>query len=134
MGPSIKDVGTFLAIFDTPLPHVRILTLIYLASTFWYLATSKFETPFPPKIFWRPLWMAPILKTELILLYTPAHAPLGLMVCAKSILVIGSKTVGLTGKKTVMGFAGIPLWRHPNQTIKQASIFPTNIFNFPVAL
>ena len=33
-GPSIKDVGIFLAIFDTPLPHVGILTLIYLTSTF----------------------------------------------------------------------------------------------------
>ena len=33
-GPSIKDVGIFLAIFDTPLPHVGILTLIYLISTF----------------------------------------------------------------------------------------------------
>ena len=29
-GPSIKDVGIFLAVFDTPLPHVGILTLIYL--------------------------------------------------------------------------------------------------------
>ena len=27
-GPSIKDVGIILAIFDTPLPHVGILTLI----------------------------------------------------------------------------------------------------------
>ena len=33
-GPSIKDGGIFLAIFDTPLPHVRILTPIYLTSTF----------------------------------------------------------------------------------------------------
>ena len=33
-GPSIKDVGIFLAVFDTPLPHVGILTLIYLTSTF----------------------------------------------------------------------------------------------------
>ena len=32
-GPSIKDVGNFLAVFDTPLPHVGILTLIYLTST-----------------------------------------------------------------------------------------------------
>ena len=31
--PSIKDVGIFLAVFDTPLPHVGILTLIYLIST-----------------------------------------------------------------------------------------------------
>ena len=29
-GPYIKDVGIFLAVFDTPLPHVEILTLIYL--------------------------------------------------------------------------------------------------------
>ena len=34
LGPSIKDVGIFLAVFDTPLPHVGILTLIYLTSTF----------------------------------------------------------------------------------------------------
>ena len=27
-GPSIKDVGIFWAIFDTPLPHVGISTLI----------------------------------------------------------------------------------------------------------
>ena len=33
-GPSKKDVGIFLAIFDTPLTHVGILTLIYLFSTF----------------------------------------------------------------------------------------------------
>ena len=33
-GSSIKDVGTFLAVFDTPLPNVGILTLIYLTSTF----------------------------------------------------------------------------------------------------
>ena len=33
-GLSIKEVGIFLAIFDTPLPHVGILTLIYLTSTF----------------------------------------------------------------------------------------------------
>ena len=33
-GSSIKDVGFFLAVFDTPLPHVGILTLIYLNSTF----------------------------------------------------------------------------------------------------
>ena len=34
MGPSIKAVGIFLAVFDTPLPHVEILTLIYLTSIF----------------------------------------------------------------------------------------------------
>ena len=34
LGSSIKDVGIFLAFFDTPLPHVGILTLIYLTSTF----------------------------------------------------------------------------------------------------
>ena len=34
MGPSIKDVGIFLAFFDNPLPHVGILTLIKLTSTF----------------------------------------------------------------------------------------------------
>ena len=33
-GPSIKDVRIFWAVFDTPLPHVEILTLIYLTSTF----------------------------------------------------------------------------------------------------
>ena len=33
-GPSIKDVRIFLAVFDTPLPHVGILTLINLTSTF----------------------------------------------------------------------------------------------------
>ena len=33
-GPSIKDVGIFLAIFYTPLPHVGILTLIFLTSIF----------------------------------------------------------------------------------------------------
>ena len=33
-GPYIKDVGIFLAVFYTPLPHVGILTLIYLTSTF----------------------------------------------------------------------------------------------------
>ena len=33
-GPSIKDVGIFLAIFDTPLPHVGISTLICLTPTF----------------------------------------------------------------------------------------------------
>ena len=33
-GPSIKDVRIFLAVFDTPFPHVGILTLIYLTSTF----------------------------------------------------------------------------------------------------
>ena len=33
-GPSIKDVRNFLAVFDTPLPNVGILTLIYLTSTF----------------------------------------------------------------------------------------------------
>ena len=31
---SIKNVGIFLAVFDTPLPHVGILTLIYLTSAF----------------------------------------------------------------------------------------------------
>jgi hypothetical protein len=35
-GPSIKDVGIFLAVFDTPLPHVRILTLIYLTPLLRY--------------------------------------------------------------------------------------------------
>ena len=63
MGPSIKDVGIFLAVFDTPLlHHVEILTLIYLTSTFLYLATSEFKThpPPPPQIFRRLLWMAPI--------------------------------------------------------------------------
>ena len=34
LGPSIKDVGIFLAIFDTPLPHAGISTLIYLTPTF----------------------------------------------------------------------------------------------------
>ena len=29
-----KEVGIFLAIFDTPLPHVGNLTLTYLTSTF----------------------------------------------------------------------------------------------------
>ena len=58
MGPSIKDVGIYLAVFDTPSPHVEILTLIYLISTFQYLATSEFETPLPPEIFRRLLWMA----------------------------------------------------------------------------
>ena len=33
-GPSIKDVGIFWAIFDIPLPHVGISTLICLTSTF----------------------------------------------------------------------------------------------------
>ena len=33
-GASIKDVRIFLAIFGTPLPHVGILTLIYLTFTF----------------------------------------------------------------------------------------------------
>ena len=33
-GPSIKDVIIFLAAFVTPLPHLGILTLIYLVSTF----------------------------------------------------------------------------------------------------
>ena len=33
-GPSVKEVGIFLTIFDTPLPHVGILTLIYLTFTF----------------------------------------------------------------------------------------------------
>ena len=33
-GPFIKDVGIFLAVFDTQLPHVGIWTLIYLTSTF----------------------------------------------------------------------------------------------------
>ena len=33
-GPSIKDIGNVLAVFDTLPPHVRILTLIYLTSTF----------------------------------------------------------------------------------------------------
>ena len=33
-GSSIKDVGIFLAVFETPLHHVGILTLIYLTSTF----------------------------------------------------------------------------------------------------
>ena len=37
-GPSIKDVGISLAVFDTPLPHVGILTLIYL--TYTYLLIS----------------------------------------------------------------------------------------------
>ena len=55
MGPSIKDVKKFWAVFDTPFPHVGILTLIYLTSTFWYLTTSL-----PPKIFQRLLWMAPL--------------------------------------------------------------------------
>ena len=59
LGPSIKDVGIFLADFDTHLPHVGILTLIYLTSTFLYLATSEFETSPPPKIIRRLLWMAP---------------------------------------------------------------------------
>ena len=32
---TVVDVGTFLAIFDTPLPHhVEILTLMYLTPTF----------------------------------------------------------------------------------------------------
>ena len=42
--PSIKDVLIFVAVFDTPLPHVEILILIYLTSTFYYLATSENET------------------------------------------------------------------------------------------
>ena len=33
-GPSIKEVRIILAVFDTPLPYVGILTLIYLTSTF----------------------------------------------------------------------------------------------------
>ena len=33
-GSSIKDVGIFWTFFDPPLPHVGILTLIYLTSTF----------------------------------------------------------------------------------------------------
>jgi hypothetical protein len=33
LGPSIKDVRIILAVFDTPFPHVGILTLIYLTST-----------------------------------------------------------------------------------------------------
>ena len=33
-GSSIKDVGIFWAVFDNPLPHVKILTLIYQPSTF----------------------------------------------------------------------------------------------------
>ena len=32
--PSIKDIGIVLAMFDTPLPHVGILTLIYRTPTF----------------------------------------------------------------------------------------------------
>ena len=32
--PSIKDIGMFLAVFDTALPYVRIMTLIYLIYTF----------------------------------------------------------------------------------------------------
>ena len=34
LGPSIKDVEFFLSVFDTPLPNVGILILIYLTSTF----------------------------------------------------------------------------------------------------
>ena len=34
VGASIKDVGIFLAVFDTPLPRIGILTLIYPTSTF----------------------------------------------------------------------------------------------------
>ena len=46
---SIKDVRISLAFFDTPLPQVGILTLIYLTSTVSYLATLEFETPSPQK-------------------------------------------------------------------------------------
>ena len=34
LGPSIRDVGFVLAIFETPLPHIGNLTLIYLTSIF----------------------------------------------------------------------------------------------------
>ena len=34
IGAVQKDIGFFLAVFDTPLPNVGILTLIYPISTF----------------------------------------------------------------------------------------------------
>ena len=57
LGPSIKYVITFFAIFVTTFPHV---------STFYTYQTSifpKFLTPQPPppaKKYWRTLWMAPL--------------------------------------------------------------------------
>ena len=56
-GPSIKDVGNFFAVFDTPLPHVGILTLIYLLPS--NILQHRNLRPTPPKIFRRLLWMAP---------------------------------------------------------------------------
>ena len=56
MGPSIKDVGIFLAVFDTPLPYVGILTLIFYLLIFCNIGISD---PLPPKIFRCLLWMAP---------------------------------------------------------------------------
>ena len=61
MGPSIKAVGIFLAFFDTPLPHVGILTLINLSSTFLYLVTLEVETPLPPKVFRRIFMGGPLV-------------------------------------------------------------------------
>ena len=63
---NVKDKGvvhkrrrSFFGHFVYPLPHVGILTLIYLNSTFLYLAAFEFENPLPPKTFRRLLWMAP---------------------------------------------------------------------------
>ena len=58
LGAVHKKRQDFLAVFDNPLLDVGILTLIYLTSTFKYLATSKFESPLPPKIFGCLLWIA----------------------------------------------------------------------------
>ena len=46
---SIKDVGIFLAVFEIPLPHVEILTLIYLTSNI--LQHSNLRPPLLLKYF-----------------------------------------------------------------------------------
>ena len=58
-GPSIKDIGICLAVFDTPSPM----------SEFWpwftyLLIFCSFGDPLTPNIFRRLLWMAPCLIKE----------------------------------------------------------------------
>ena len=48
-GSSIKDVRIYLSVFDTPLPHVGILTLIYLTIPSNILQHRNLRTPPPLK-------------------------------------------------------------------------------------
>ena len=54
LGPSIKYVSTFFAIFDTP-PPTPCHHFFYPSVTFWLL---------PPKKWWHTLWMAPSFSSH----------------------------------------------------------------------